>query len=145
MAGSIPNLAGGSELPGNREWSGGRELSGGSEAREQREVLRLIGAQRVAPRDMGMAVGTQPGAQRRGNDQPLETALPLEIARRVKAVETVDDGLGVGTDGRGHAAERGGHVLQQFESTLAPRPSIVRKGHDPDLSGGARGGAGGAV
>ena len=61
----------------------------------------------------------------------------------VKAVEAVDDRLGVGADRRGHAGQRGGHVLQQFERAFAARPCIVGQRHDADVRRGERGGLGG--
>ncbi len=54
----------------------------------------------------------------------------------MKAVDAVDHRLGVGADRRGHARQGRGHVLQQLEGALAPRPFVIGQRHDADM--GAR-------
>ena len=56
----------------------------------------------------------------------------------VKAVEAVDHRLGVGAHRRGHARQRGRHVLQQFERAFAARPFIIGERHHADMGSGER-------
>ena len=58
-------------------------LSFGSETGQQREIVGLIRAHRVALRNMRVAVRAEPRAQRRRDDQPLQAPFPFELSTGV--------------------------------------------------------------
>ena len=72
-------------------------------------------------------------AQRVVADEGLQVGRPLDRGRRQKAVHTVLDDVGIGSQRGGHGDDAQGHVLSDLEIELAPVPFVVRQGNQADV------------